>query len=182
MRSRDSWPRSRPPDRVGWIDLPSAVVCLRLGGFVFLALRSNGLWAAIARRSASRSWRSVMVGTYRIFSEWFSLIAKTRSSQVVNRLLDRHLSALPKARVGRRSHAKMVQKGCPSFLFGGSGIPPAATGLIHPVWAKVAMAVSDFCQLAVGDPRLPFRCDQKRRSTDSEGSGSPNGPKQPIWA
>jgi Cu+-exporting ATPase len=32
--------------------------------------------------------RSVMVGTYHIFSEWLSLIVKTRSSQAVKRLLD----------------------------------------------------------------------------------------------
>src|SRR5438105_14970098 len=31
---------------------------------------------------------SVMVGTYHIFSEWLSLIVKTRSSQAVKRLLD----------------------------------------------------------------------------------------------
>ena len=31
---------------------------------------------------------SVMVGTYHIFSEWLSLIIKTRSSQAVKRLLD----------------------------------------------------------------------------------------------
>src|SRR3989454_9003987 len=32
---------------VGWIGFLPALVCLSLGGFVFLALRSSGLWAAI---------------------------------------------------------------------------------------------------------------------------------------
>ena len=32
---------------VGWIGFLPALVCLSLGGFVFLVLRSSGLWAAI---------------------------------------------------------------------------------------------------------------------------------------
>src|SRR5436853_5530377 len=33
---------------VGWIGFLPALVCLSLGGFVFLVLRSSGLWAAVA--------------------------------------------------------------------------------------------------------------------------------------
>src|SRR5947209_17292142 len=33
---------------VGWIGFLPALVCLSLGGFVFLGLRSSGLWAAVA--------------------------------------------------------------------------------------------------------------------------------------
>jgi heavy metal translocating P-type ATPase len=157
---------------VGWIGFLPALVCLSLGGFVFLVLRSSGLWAAIGGAGGltvmaltllylnlqgyltdAAPWLtgalalmlifgvgrhilymavqalrrgifnqhvlleigafagmaggvvglvlnrpgyptaaffavSVMVGTYHIFSEWLSLIVKTRSSQAVKRLLD----------------------------------------------------------------------------------------------
>ena len=36
----------------------------------------------------------------------------------------------------------MVQNVALAFLFNGLGIPLAATGPIHPVWAMMAMAVS----------------------------------------
>src|SRR5258708_3541974 len=157
---------------VGWIGFLPALVCLSLGGFVFLVLRSSGLWAAVGAAGgltvmalsllylnlegyltnvapwlagalalalacgvgrhilymAYQALRrgilnqhvlleigafagmaggviglvlnrpgyptaaffavSVMVGTYHIFSEWLSLIRKTRSSQAGKRLLD----------------------------------------------------------------------------------------------
>ncbi|MBN9534242.1 MAG: cation-translocating P-type ATPase, partial [Alphaproteobacteria bacterium] len=157
---------------VGWIGFLPALVCLSLGGFVFLVLRSSGLWTAIGAAGGltamalsllylnlqgyltdAAPWLagalavalifgvgrhilymafqalrrgilnqhvlleigafagmaggiiglfldrpsyptaaffavSVMVGTYHIFSEWLSLIVKTRSSQAVKRLLD----------------------------------------------------------------------------------------------
>src|SRR6516162_5813163 len=157
---------------VGWVGFLPALVCLSLGVFVFLVLRSTGLWIAIASASGlavmslallylnlqghltdAAPWLtgalalllvfgvgrhilymaiqalrrgilnqhvlleigafagiaggviglvldrpgyptapffavSVMVGTYHIFSEWLSLIVKTRSSQAVKRLLD----------------------------------------------------------------------------------------------
>src|SRR5258707_235491 len=157
---------------VGWIGFLPALVCLSLGGFVYLVLRSSGLWTALGAASgltmmafsllylnlqgyltnvapwltgalamalvfgvgrhilhmAFQALRrgilnqhvlleigafagmaggviglvlnrpgypsaaffavAVMVGTYHIFSEWLSLIVKTRSSQAVKRLLD----------------------------------------------------------------------------------------------
>lgn len=157
---------------VGWIGFLPALVCLSLGGFVFLVLRSSGLWAAVGASvgltvmalsllylnlqgflTHAAPWLAaalafalvfgvgrhilfmafqalrrgilnqhvlleigafagiaggiiglilnrpgyptaaffavaVMVGTYHIFSEWLSLIVKTRSSQAVKRLLD----------------------------------------------------------------------------------------------
>lgn len=75
-------------------------------------------------------------------------------------ILSNRLAALPEARdISRRSYGKMVQNVTLAFLFNGAGIPLAATGLIHPVWAMVAMAVSVtaiFFNSLWGSPRLFF--------------------------
>ncbi len=75
-------------------------------------------------------------------------------------ILSNRLSALLIARdISRRSYAKMVQNVVLAFLFNGLGIPLAATGLIHPVWAMIAMAVSVtaiFINSLWGSPRLFF--------------------------
>jgi P-type E1-E2 ATPase len=75
-------------------------------------------------------------------------------------ILSNRLGALPVARdISRWSYAKMVQNVSLAFLFNGLGIPLAATGLIHPVWAMVAMAVSVtaiFINSLWGSPRLFF--------------------------
>ena len=44
--------------------------------------------------------------------------------------------------VSRHSYRKMVQNILLAFTFNGIGIPVAATGLIDPLWAMLAMAVS----------------------------------------
>src|SRR3546814_16293570 len=46
---------------------------------------------------------AVMVATYHLFSEWLSLIVKTRSSQAVKRLLDLHPETAHLLRTGRES-------------------------------------------------------------------------------
>lgn len=75
-------------------------------------------------------------------------------------ILSNRLGAIPEAReISRRSYRKMVQNVVLAFLFNGGGIPLAATGLIHPVWAMVAMAVSVtaiFINSLWGTPRLFF--------------------------
>jgi heavy metal translocating P-type ATPase len=75
-------------------------------------------------------------------------------------ILSNRLSAIPEAReISSRSYRKMVQNVVLAFLFNGGGIPLAATGLIHPVWAMVAMAVSVtaiFVNSLWGSPRLFF--------------------------
>ena len=75
-------------------------------------------------------------------------------------ILSNRLDALPVAReISRRSYGKMVQNVTLAFLFNGIGIPVAATGLIYPVWAMVAMAVSVtaiFVNSLWGTPRLFF--------------------------
>jgi Cu+-exporting ATPase len=58
-------------------------------------------------------------------------------------LLSNRLDAVAMAReISRRAYRKMVQNVSLAFLFNGIGVPLAATGLLYPVWAMVAMAVS----------------------------------------
>ena len=58
-------------------------------------------------------------------------------------VLSNRLETLHIAReISRRSYRKMLQNITLAFLFNGIGVPIAATGLIYPVWAMVAMAVS----------------------------------------
>ncbi len=44
--------------------------------------------------------------------------------------------------IGRRSYRKTVQNLSLAFAFNGIGVPLAITGLLHPVWAMVAMIAS----------------------------------------
>ncbi|MBN9560545.1 MAG: cation-translocating P-type ATPase [Alphaproteobacteria bacterium] len=75
-------------------------------------------------------------------------------------ILSNRIEALPVAReISRRSYGKMLQNVALAFAFNGIGIPVAATGLIHPVWAMVAMAVSVtaiFVNSLSGQPKLFF--------------------------
>ncbi len=58
---------------------------------------------------------------------------------IVSNRLDGVVSA---REISRRSYRKMLQNVSLAFLFNGIGVPLAATGLVYPVWAMVAMAVS----------------------------------------
>jgi len=58
-------------------------------------------------------------------------------------IVSNRLSAVLTAReISRRSYGKTKQNVVLAFLFNGLGIPLATTGLVYPVWAMVAMAVS----------------------------------------
>jgi len=58
-------------------------------------------------------------------------------------ILSNRLGALLEARrISRWSYRKMVQNVCLAIAFNGIGVPLAATGLVYPVWAMAAMAVS----------------------------------------
>ncbi|MGH7332487.1 MAG: heavy metal translocating P-type ATPase [Candidatus Rokuibacteriota bacterium] len=58
-------------------------------------------------------------------------------------IVGNRLKAILVARdISRRSYRKAKQNVALAFLFNGLGIPLAATGLVYPVWAMVAMAVS----------------------------------------
>jgi P-type Cu+ transporter len=57
------------------------------------------------------------------------------------------------------SYRKMVQNVCLAIMFNGVGVPLAATGLVYPIWAMAAMAVSVtaiFFNSLRGRPRLFF--------------------------
>jgi len=73
-------------------------------------------------------------------------------------ILSNRLAALPVALdISQRSYRKMLQNVTLAFLFNGIGIPLAATGLVHPIWAMTAMAVSVtaiFINSLWGNPRL----------------------------
>lgn len=58
-------------------------------------------------------------------------------------ILSNRLDAVVTARgISRRAYRRMLQNISLAFLFNGIGVPLAATGLLYPVWAMVAMAVS----------------------------------------
>jgi len=58
-------------------------------------------------------------------------------------ILGARLDLIVKAReISRTSYQKMVQNVILAFCFNGIGIPLATTGLLYPVWAMAAMAVS----------------------------------------
>jgi len=63
------------------------------------------------------------------------------SSDVI--LVGERLGAIVDAyHVGHASYRKTVQNLWLAFFFNGVGVPLAATGILHPVWAMVAMAAS----------------------------------------
>ncbi|MCC6611649.1 MAG: cation-translocating P-type ATPase [Burkholderiales bacterium] len=75
-------------------------------------------------------------------------------------VLNNRLEAVVTAReVSRWSYRKMVQNVCLAVLFNGIGVPLAATGLVYPIWAMAAMAVSVtliFFNSLRGRPRIFF--------------------------
>jgi heavy metal translocating P-type ATPase len=75
-------------------------------------------------------------------------------------ILNNRLEALLDAReISRWSYRKMVQNVCLAVTFNGIGVPLAATGLVYPVWAMAAMAISVtaiFFNSLRGRPRLFF--------------------------
>lgn len=76
-------------------------------------------------------------------------------------ILSNRLDAVVTAReISRRAYVKMVQNVSLAFLFNGIGVPLAATGLVYPVWAMAAMAISVtaiFLNSLWGRPSLFFQ-------------------------
>ena len=80
------------------------------------------------------------------------------SSDVI--LIGERLSAVLDAyEIGGRSYRKTVQNLWLAFFFNGIGVPLATTGLVHPVWAMIAMAASVTAVLlnSFGGRLLPAR-------------------------
>jgi P-type E1-E2 ATPase len=75
-------------------------------------------------------------------------------------VLSDRLQAIVEAReISRWSYRKMLQNVCLAILFNGIGVPLAATGLVYPIWAMAAMAISVtaiFFNSLRGRPRLFF--------------------------
>jgi len=75
-------------------------------------------------------------------------------------ILNNRLESVLDAReISRWSYRKMVQNVCLAIAFNGIGVPVAATGLIFPIWAMAAMAVSVtaiFFNSLRGRPRIFF--------------------------
>lgn len=73
-------------------------------------------------------------------------------------ILNNDISNVVEAReISRQGYRKMLQNVSLAFLFNGVGVPVAATGLLYPVWAMVAMAASVttiFVNSLWGKPRL----------------------------
>jgi cation transport ATPase len=58
-------------------------------------------------------------------------------------LIGERLGAVVEAyHIGKASYRKTVQNLTLAFMFNGIGVPLATTGLVHPVWAMIAMLAS----------------------------------------
>jgi heavy metal translocating P-type ATPase len=92
-------------------------------------------------------------------------------------IVGNRLRAVVTAReISRRSYRKTKQNVFLAFLFNGIGIPAAATGLVYPVWAMVAMAASVtsiFVNALWGRPSLFFDAVL----SVGRGAGSPERPQ-----
>lgn len=81
--------------------------------------------------------------------------------------------------ISRRSYRKTRQNVALAFTFNGIGIPIAATGLLYPLWAMAAMAVSVtsiFANSLWGRPQLLFQAVLsvgRHPQPDSAKPGSP---------
>jgi Cu+-exporting ATPase len=85
------------------------------------------------------------------------------SSDVI--LIGERLSAVVDAyHIGKKSYAKTVQNLVFAFAFNAIGVPLATTGLVHPVWAMIAMAASVTAVLlnSFGGRLLPTRTPPQR--------------------
>jgi len=72
---------------------------------------------------------------------------------------DRLKAVLAAREISRTSYRKIKQNVTLAFLFNGIGVPLATTGLVHPVWSMIAMALSVtslFVNSLWGRPSLLF--------------------------
>lgn len=79
-------------------------------------------------------------------------------------------SVLTAREISRSSYRRTRQNVALAFLFNGVGIPLATTGLVYPVWAMVAMALSVttiFVNSIGGRPSLLFQAIGSVGRTDT---------------
>ena len=108
----------------------------------------------------------------------------TESADII--LVRADLCLIDTARViSRRSYRRVRQNVGLAFVFNGLGIPFAATGLLHPVWAMIAMAASVtalFINSIGGRPGLLFEAigsvgRRPRESAAANDEPAPAGPQ-----
>ena len=128
-------------------------------------LHAAGLQTVLLTGDHERTARAIAIGA--------GTDIAIESADVV--ILTDRLTALPDAyHISRRGYRTMRQNVTLAFLFNNVGIPLAATGLIYPVWAMVAMAASVttiFLNSLWGRGALFFEA--------VESVGSPTGEKRP---
>jgi P-type E1-E2 ATPase len=86
-------------------------------------------------------------------------------------LIGDRLSAVVDAyHIGKSSYRKTVQNISLAFAFNGIGVPLAVTGLVHPVWAMVAMvaSVSTVLTNSFAGRLLPKAIPQARRGRSAQ--------------
>ncbi len=85
-------------------------------------------------------------------------------------------SILTARQISRRSYRRTRQNVALAFLFNGIGIPLAATGLVYPVWAMIAMALSVttiFVNSIGGRPSLLFQAIASVGHTPNDQDAAP---------
>lgn len=77
--------------------------------------------------------------------------------------------------IGTRSFRKTVQNLSLAFSFNGIGVPLATTGLVHPVWAMIAMAASVSTVLlnSFGGKLLPRRKESEEAAREAMDESEP---------
>ena len=99
------------------------------------------------------------------------------SSDVI--VMGDRVGAIMEARaIGGLSYRKTVQNLLLAFFFNGIGVPLAATGLVHPAWAMIAMAVSVSAVLINSFGGRLLKPGEQALPGPSETSERPNAPPE----